>query len=216
MFRTPVKAAVALLALIGSIGIAVPAQAAVYRGTWDPGYGAPFDSLGWTGTATFFLPDACVGITGTCTDPGMAVLGASVNFYDVADPGHTVLQTLVFNPSPDVTVYGMTVSNNQLTGVDTGFFNPVKGDVAVAQYNGADYYFQLVFHGAQAQLFYTASPSITPACASGGFGGPQLGVCGYSAQVPDVIFAAVPEPATYVLMFAGLAAVGVASRRRSN
>ena len=214
MFEMHVKKAVLRIALLGAlVGMAGAAQAAIYRGSWDPGYGAPFDNLGWKGTATFELPDSCLGTNGACNDPGIEVLSAQVQFYDVTDPAQTVLQTLVFDPS--VAVYSMTVSGNQLTGVDTAFFAPIQGSTPVAQYNGNDYWFQLVFHESQAQLFYTSAPTITPACASGGFGGPTLGVCGYSQQIPDVTFAAVvPEPATYVLVLAGLA--GLAGVRKLN
>ncbi len=216
MLQTRIKVAAASLALsmVGMLGLVSSAQAAVYRGSWDPIYGTPFDSLGWKGSATYFLPDDCVGINGTCTDPDMAVLSATVQFYDIADPGQTVLQTLEFNPS--VTIYGMDVSETQMTGVDTGFFNPVKGTTPIAQYMGNDYYFSLIFHEGQAQLFYTSDATTSPICAAGGFGGPILGVCGYSSQIPDVVYTAVPVPeaSTWMLMAAGLGAVGFAARRR--
>lgn len=210
MYQTRAKSAALRILLAATlIGAAGASQAAIYRGTWDPGYGAPFDDLGWKGTATFEVPDSCLSTNGACTASGIEVLSAEVQFYDVSDPNQTVLQTLVFDPSAQV--YSATISGQQVTGVDTGFFAPVEGDTPVAQYNGNDYWFQLVFHGSQAQLFYTSSPSITPACATGGFGGPVIGVCGYSANIPDVTFtAAVPEPSTYMLTLAGLAGLAAA------
>ena len=60
------------------------AQAAIYTGNWDPAYGASFEGLGWKGTASFFIPDACLASSGWiantdgCAGGGMQVLGANV------------------------------------------------------------------------------------------------------------------------------------------
>ena len=81
------------------------AQAAIYTGNWDPAYGASFEGLGWKGTASFFIPDACLASSGwiantdACAGGGMQVLGANVSFYNIADPMATPVETLTFDPT---------------------------------------------------------------------------------------------------------------------
>lgn len=231
MLNTRIKkaifgAAVAVTAVVGSIG---QAQAAVYRGAWDPTFGGIFPNLGWQATATLVLPNSCLGMTGSflnsaagCGGGGMQVNDATVEFYDITDPLHTVLQTLHFGSAP--VVYSMQIAatipgdtslgNTQLLGVDTGFFNPVKGTIPLAQYGGNDYYFYLALKGNLAGMVYTDIPQTSPVCSAGIFGTSPT-ECGVSTPSEAGIFTPqVPEPETYALMLAGLGAVGFMVRRR--
>jgi PEP-CTERM motif len=217
---------VSLLALLASIGSA-PAHAAAYTGTWDPDFGGIFTDLGWKGSASFILPDTCLGLSGSfanaaasCGGGGMQVTQAKVTFYDrVSDPdGLAALQTLDFGTAP--VVYGMSINSTgagstQLLGANTGFFAPVKGQVAVAQAGGLDYYFHLIVNGNQAALMYTRDEFAGPGCVLSIFGGADPAECGFSVSAPNITFTtAVPEPQTYALMLGGLAVLAAAARRR--
>lgn len=215
-------AAVACAVLLGTAG---SAQAAVYTGMWDPAFGGIFTNLGWRGTATFVLPDSCVGLTGTfanaatpCGGGGMQVIDATVEFYDLRDTSQTALQTLDFGAAPAVnsmsidslTHPGMT----DLTGANTEFFRKVQGNVSVAQFSGQNYYFQLGLRENQAALFYTLDLAETALCATPAFGTADPKLCGFSARPAAVVFTpAIPEPSTYALFLAGLAGMWALRRR---
>jgi hypothetical protein len=85
---------------LSSLLLAGAAQAALVQGDWDPDYGVPFPQLGWRGSVTIDVPDACLALGGTIVNntvacPLMTVVGAQVEFYDLANPVPTV-ETLDF------------------------------------------------------------------------------------------------------------------------
>lgn len=93
-------------ALTAAATLALPAQATLVQGDWDPAYGAPFASLGWRGTSTINVPTTCLGLSGLVLNNGVScalatVINADVEFYDVANPVPTV-ETLDFLGSVDV------------------------------------------------------------------------------------------------------------------
>ena len=219
------------LAVAVAAGAAAPAQAAVYTGNWDPGYGEPFPNLGWKGSATFFIPDAClslasswVGNNDACSGGGMKVLDATLSFYDiVTDPSGTgpAAQTFSFVDPGTALVYEMYVgANNQLQGVSTGFFAPVQASTAAAQAIAGSAYFHLAFlkesspaSTPSVQLYHTDSFS-NPLCL---FPMPGQAACagGFGAQKAVLEIApAIPEPSTYALMLGGLAMLAAVARRR--
>ena len=78
---------------------------------------------------------------------------------------------------------------------------------------GGTFSFSLIlFGGDKAQLIFANPPETSPGCA---FLPVDDASCGISANTPTGVFAlAVPEPETYALMLAGLAAIGLVARRR--
>jgi PEP-CTERM motif len=202
-----------LLGAAATFGTVGSAQAAIYTGNWDPAYGGIFPQLGWSATATFDVPNGCLAvdvsnapISGACA--GFDVLSASVNFYDIDNPS-TILES--FSLDPDVIVTGISIAGGQLSGIDTGFFDYFVPTLSIA--GGGQYSFSLVLYGGTfAQLVYADPQETSPSCALFPVNGAS---CGYSAEAANGTFTtAVPEPETYVLMLAGLVAVGLARRRR--
>ncbi len=80
--------------------MAMPAQAALVQGDWDPPYGAPFSDLGWRGSATIHVPTSCLAFSGTVLNDTEScdeatVVSAIVELYNVASPEVTA-ETLIF------------------------------------------------------------------------------------------------------------------------
>lgn len=205
-----VGAAVFVAAMLGG---AQSARAAIYGGSWDPAYGAAFSGLGWKGSATFFIPDACLADAGwidntasTCANGGMKVLSATVVLYDLNSLAAP--ETLQFDPN--VQVYQMFVNAGQLEGVSSNFLGPVHATSSFAG-NGTNY-FDLKFLPSTTQMvqLYHTVGNIDPICV---YTGTPAG-CGFSASSPTMILTLVPEPATYALVLAGLGAIGLTMRRR--
>jgi PEP-CTERM motif len=212
-----VLAAAALTALVG---IAVPAQAAIYNGHWDPGYGMPFPNLGWTASATFDVPAACLAqadgsysASGACA--GFTLLSAELDFYDYgADPNPSTSPILEsFSLTTGAVVTGIDIAGNLLSGISTGYFNPVVPGAASSNIaGGGSYSFSLILFNGFAQLLYSNPVTASPICATR----PSPGIeCGFSKNAAVGSFTpAVPEPTTTALMMAGLAIMGAVGIRR--
>lgn len=227
-----------LLTLLAKVGIALglglgavgSSQAILITGAWDPVYGAPFDEgpevLGWRGTVTFDVPDACVvaGLVTTSTCAGMRLEEAQVVFYDVATDA--TVDTLDYE-SGDLSFFSILFgAAGEVLSVTSSFFAPQQPASSFAGIN--DYGFRLQFVEAGARMyhsldlaFWTEDKLVTidpKYCYKWipGF------VCGYSGTYSDgsptapavfVEFKVVPEPGSIsLLLAAGLA--GWALRRR--
>lgn len=205
-----------LLGVAATFGGTGSAQAAIYTGNWDPAYGGIFPGLGWSATATFDVPASCLALGNTPVIPvagdcaGFDVLSAQVSFYDTSAPA-TILGSFALDP--DVVVTGISIAGGQLAGVDTNFFDYFVPPPLLTLAGGGTYSFSLLLYGGNlAQLIYANPHGQSPGC---GFLPVSGAVCGIS-QFPAVgtFTTAVPEPETYVLLLAGLSAVGFAARRR--
>ena len=209
-----------VLAASALFAAVTPAQAVVYVGNFDPNFGGLFPDLGFKGTATFSLPSACTGLTGSfansapgCGGGAMQITSASVSFYKAGAP-LLILQTLNFT-SPG-TVFSVTLSTpseggvTELTGVTSSFSLGVLGTIAESKIGSTSYEFFLGFSGDRARLGYGLPfPATRTNCNE------SNSTCGFSINNPIVTFTpAIPEPETYALMLAGLAGLTVVARRR--
>jgi hypothetical protein len=219
VWMTRVKSVLCIVALSAAamLGVAGPAQAALYTGRWDPAYGSIFPNLGWQASALFDVPGAClalgnasnVAISGPCAS--FSVLSAQVDLYDIASPG-TILGS--FSLDPNVIVNGINIAGGQLSGIDTGFFDFFVPALPIA--GSGNFSFSLIlFGGNLAQLIYANPIATSPGCAFLPVRGASCGISDNDATgVFAPVVAPIPEPETYALMLAGLGALGFFARRR--
>lgn len=194
---------------------AVPAQAAIYVGDWDPAFGSDFPDLGWRGEATFLVPDACLATDGwvlngnACSGFGMQLLSAEVEFYRLSDPSNPAFhETLQFDVASSA-VLAMELDDGLLTGVLGSFLYSRPSTLPLAGGPYTD--FVLFFEGDLARLFYVSTPPDGHPTAGFSERHPPDGS-------PFITFRTVPEPGV-IGMFAaallGLALLRGARRVRS-
>ena len=224
----------AVAAMTVALALAAPAHAARYVGSWDPAFGPPFTDLGWRGQATFFVPDACLALSGVvlnsnnCSNFSMQLVSAEVGFYRLSDPTDAAFhETLPFATSSPL-VFSMTIDNGTLAGVVGSFGYFVPSDLSIA--GGPNSEFALLFQEDLARMAFSYDPP--GECVHDGHG--YLGrnddahddckIFGFSQlQAPDgsrpfITFriATVPEPGSLALALLAMALFGVQYRRRAS
>lgn len=135
-----------LAAALGAaaLTLALPAQAAIVVGTFDPPFGPLIPNLGFRGSVTVSVPDACfalpagyIGNDNFCSLGAMSVLSATVDLYNINSQYLPTLQTLNFSFAPGsffgvVTGFSNVTSQNELLGLDTD----LSAIVAVSVFDG--------------------------------------------------------------------------------
>jgi hypothetical protein len=202
----------------------------------DPDPNVTSDDMWWSGEATFFIPDtpACApdaNMIVTCS--GMYVTNAVV--YLTQGQNGTPLDTLSFTGSSVITSAKLVAGGGNIEWANSNWFEPLVAGTSLT-FSLNNYLFSLGFDEQGALLFHTEKSAFLDRHGSHGdqedvfwngvgkghlgeLCGPDSGagdglLCGFSDDHADVIFTPVPEPSTYALMFAGLAAVGFMARRR--
>lgn len=219
-----------------SLLAAVTADAAVYRGKWDPAYGADLPNLGWEGFADFEIKDNCLsGIDGdgwvSNTDGDckglLSIVSAEVTLYALDDSASDV--TLSYSSAK-------VLAGGNLPKVDRMWVDYI-GPGQQAQVKAVDGWFWLP-ETTNASFAVASSKPYVGAAYWLGFNGfapngeaeARLGSCSYMILAFDcslnnndprnggapaaMTITPVPEPQAYALGLASLAVVGVWTRRR--
>ncbi len=237
----PLRIAAARRLLAGALlalSAALPAQAAIVVGTFDPAFGPFIPNLGFRGTVSVNVPDACFAQPAgfilnadACSGNAMTMLSAHVELYNTTTPGNPTLQNLAFSFGAAsingvVTGFSGVTGQNELLGVDTVFstlllnslFDPGLSPLA---------FDDVFFDGSlELRLFAVAPAAQVPgnepfyaaelyAC-QGADEGNTAAECALSLPAP-IVFATrgkpLPEPGTLPLLaISALALLG--SRRR--
>jgi PEP-CTERM putative exosortase interaction domain len=219
MLKSTMARGLAALLLGAMAVLAAPgtARAAVYVGSFDPAFGPAIPNLGFRGQGTFFVPDACLSLTGFVTFadcPGMSITSGFIDFYDTRStpPPPTLVSQSYVPPAQDL-IEILLGGGGNLLAVETGAIGPKFVDVPDTFGDGS------LFAGNTWLEFQDGHLSDGPAFAAGAY----LLACpgdGCGVDVADrsntaiTTFTRVPEPGSIGLVATALAIVAFLRRRR--
>ena len=227
-----IRAKVFAAVFLGLAAVLAPvrqAGAAIYIGTFDPSFGGSLGNLGFRGQATFFIPDACVGLAGSlvsnlhpCSGGAMSMTAATVELYRFIPSPPTpqpTLATATFAPPAEPLIDALFGSGGALLGVNTLMVGPqvvnVNDGVEIyagnlwlefhqpAPFSGSDVVSTFAvspFAAAGAYLF-ACDPTVTTSCSQ------------IQSNVALVEFTRVAEPATAGLVLLAIAGIVLVRRR---
>jgi hypothetical protein len=216
-----------------------PAQAAVVVGTFDPPFGTAIPNLGFRGTVTLDIPDACFALSpglvmnsNPCSGGAMLVLSSTVEFYNVLEPGTPTFATQAFSFGPTDLLSIVTGSGPSVLGANTedsavqtlNLFDDgpdnIPGNADDVLYVGD---FRLFFRAIDPQEqgpgpgpFHWAalSAQCTPSPNAEFCQNPDVQSSNRASIEFDLPQLAIPEPSGLALVMGALAAAGVTRRRR--
>ena len=128
-----------LSALMTVLGIP-SAQAGVWEGAWDPTYGAPFQNLGWRGSANFNIPASppCAIDGIACLTGSPYVKGAKVTFYDTRNDADIAVIDWTTAELGGVNINALRFQGSNIEQFDTGLF-PAKLPSLFPEVDGTDF-----------------------------------------------------------------------------
>lgn len=219
-----------LLVALATLLAMAPARADVWVGSWDPPYGAPFDSplpLGWRGSARFNIPlsPPCNTDGAACT-AGSFVEEAQVVFYNANTNEEIGSIDWSLAELGGVNIAGLRFNGSDPAQFSTSFF-PSKLPVLKPGVDGAQYgNFDLAQF---ALVFEIDFPYFNSQNEPAEYSGPLLywnaTDCGEDCpggrndlanpeNRPVLVVTRVPEPSSLALLAGALIAGGAVARRR--
>jgi hypothetical protein len=218
LFRTLLAG---LVAIAGVLGAAVPARAAIFVGQMDPAVGPSAPNLGFSLTFSFYVPDACLALSGFVDNTNACVSGpsdylkyfdASINLYNTSNPSN-ILLTVGITSEP---ITNVLISGGLLAGIntDSNYLNVIGNSITVYNTDAS-----VLYNGPLS--FNFSAPDTNPTHATAyvytcnPYSNYPVG-CASSTQSNPATpsFSLVPEPTSVALVITALAAAGWSARRR--